>query len=168
MPEIPRVCGKCGSRVVFVETEDGITESYCPICSLRTEISRETRPSIIIPEDEIPIKPLRRIRGISAKESRRLYRHTPAGKAAWERYRYSELFYEAHERHRHTETYRETQRRFKEKQKLFKMLLYPPPESTCPLNLFFKGPNGEVYHNPEKCNYNNGDCTLTCMDFNSQ
>lgn len=162
--QIPTKCPRCGGRLLR-SYDELICSRFCGWDGLI--IPRE-RPQTEVYVEELTVKPLRRIHGISAKESRRIYRNTPAGRAAWDRYRYSELFYEAHERHRHTQKYKDTQRRFHEKQRLFRRLLRilngEEPESTCPLNLFFKGPNGEVYHNPELCDFNNSDCTLTCLN----
>ena len=158
-------CNRCGSNMLFEEPEEGTIEKVCLACGNRVTISVVKKESTVVPKEDFPFKPTRRIRGISAKESRRIYSKTPAGKAAWERYRRSQLFYEAHARHRQTEKYKETQKRFKEKQELFNLLLYPLPESTCPLNLFFKGPEGEIYNNRSQCDCNNGDCTFSCADI---
>lgn len=160
-------CNKCITGIMVPETEDGQEEWVCINCGNRVP-GLGGRPSRLteIPEIDIPLKPRKRLIGISAKESRRLYRNTPAGKAAWERYRHSELFYEAHARHRKTEKYKDTQARFKEKRRLFKILLNPPRESTCPIDLFRKGPNGEVYNNQERCNLDgNKNCTFLCTNW---
>ena len=164
--EIPTRCPRCDSRLL--RYYDELTCSR--FCGFTLELLPE-RPFVEPYVEELTVKPLRRIHGISAKESRRIYRNTPAGKAAWDRYRRSELFYEAHARHRQTQKYKDTQARYHEKQKLFMRILRrlngdKEPESTCPLNLFYTGPNDEVYHNPSKCDAKDNDCTLTCLDIN--
>jgi len=139
---------ECGYQFIFPPREK------------KVEISEEEKI-------EQPIKPVKRVRGISAKESRRLYRHTPAGKAAWERYRRSDLFYEAHARHRQTDKYKETQQRYKAKIKLFKQILDKlEGNSTCPLHLFWRE-NGRVMNNPDRCDYNPGvdNCNFGCIDI---
>ena len=160
-------CPRCGSGFVTLEEYGGITDAVCNICGSRVEISR--RPTMVsqpVSGIDIPSKPYRRLLGVSPKESRRVYRNSPAGKAAWERYRYSKLYYEAHARHRKTEKYAEGQRRFKEKRKLFKLLLQPVPEFTCPLKLFHKGPDGETYNDIALCNFDGQDCQLGCINLN--
>lgn len=107
-------CPRCNGLLFRDEYEDLV----CHACGY----VRYTERPITKVRTEKPLKPIKRVRGISAKESRRLYRLTPAGQAAWRRYRYSELFYEAQARYRKTEGYKESQRRFKEKIKLFKRL----------------------------------------------
>ena len=164
-----KTCPRCGLNNIFIEEDEESTiEKVCLSCGARIEVSRKTMKPVEITPKDLPIKPTRRIHGISAKESRRYYHNSPAGKAAWERYRRSELFYEAHARHRQTETYKQTQERFKQKVRLFNAILYPPAKSTCPLNLFFEGPNQEVYHNRSKCDFDpvQKDCTMTCININ--
>lgn len=164
--DIPH-CIKCGSRSFFPEEEDEMVYAVCLQCGNRVSVRTTAKPKPVEPPIEQPLKPKKRIRGISAKESRRIYSKSPAGKAAWERYRRSELFYEAHARHRATETYAETQRRYKDKVKLFKKLLHSQEtlimEYTCPLKIFHKGPHGEVYNNQILCDRNGtGECKLGC------
>jgi len=164
---IPTRCPRCGA---------GLLRSYDELicsqfCGWDGFIIFPERPQIEPYVEELTVSPLRRIHGISAKESRRIYRNTPAGRAAWDRYRYSELYYEAHARHRRTQKYRDTQERYHEKIKLFTRILRrlngeKEPESTCPLDLFYKGPNDEIYHNRELCDFDGKDCNLTCIDTN--
>lgn len=88
------------------------------VCGFSQDITPE-RPKP--PPIEIDtVKPLARVHGISARESRRIYAKTPAGKAARKRYHTSPLFKAAHARHRQTDKYRASQERFKTKQKLFR------------------------------------------------
>jgi len=171
MTELSRVeeCPKCSSHNFLTEYEedDRSTSLVCVSCGTRIEISRVNPKSLEVPiEEKGPIQ--RKIPGLSRAELQRRYRDSPVGKKAWERYRYSELFYQAHARHRLTQTYKETQERFKQKRKLFKVLLEPILEFTCPLKLFYKGPNGEIYHNQEKCDFDNEDCSLNCISSNGE
>lgn len=167
--QISTSCPRCSQGHLLRSYDELICSRFCGY----TEVIIPTVPPIETYIEELTVKPLRRIHGISPKESRRIYRNTPAGQAAWNRYRYSDLFYEAHARHRHTQKYKDTQARYHEKLKLFRRLLRilngeKELESTCPLNLFYKGPNDETYHNRELCNFDGEDCTLTCLETNSE
>jgi len=160
---MPEVCPRCGSRLFLEEDEFHTEELWC-FCGFRKDITKPRKP-IVIPEEEIHISAARMIHGISSKTSYKIWRKSPAGRASIWRYQHSQLYYEAHARHRLTELYRLTQEKFKERRKFFKSLVSENPEPTCPLNLFYKGDNGEIYNNQSKCNTDgNGNCMFGCID----
>ena len=164
---VPELCPRCHKGILLTSYDEKICSNFCGYSEVIIKDENQTKHQVP-PLEEISVKPFRRIHGISAAESRRIYRNSPAGKAAWERYRRSPLFSEAHARHRKTQKYRDTQRRYHDKQKLYKTLYDRlngnlPPESTCPLNLFYKGSNGEVYHDLDKCDFDGKDCGMGCI-----
>jgi len=178
--KVEEFCQECKNPTLEVQKRD--LEFYtqlivsCPKCGFEKILPPRQKKETLEPTEgllESPLKPVKRLRGISAKESRRLYSKTPAGKAAWLRYRRSKLFSEAHARHRQTEKYKETQQRYHDKIKLFKKLLYPKQkqpeiEYTCPLKLFRKI-DGVIFNHLENCDYNSEikDCSLKCLHDNS-
>lgn len=175
-------CPRCGARIL-TNYDELLCSKFCGYRDIVPETPRSKRShstNLKIAEADLPEADTQTVTSptqtysstrLTTEESQRLYRDSPAGKAAWNRYRYSNLFYEAHARHRQTQKYKDTQARYHEKQKLFKRLLYASEatsgnqnsQSTCPLKLFYKGPKGEVYHDPDKCDYASGDCNLTCI-----
>ena len=162
MTEIQPTCPRCHSQLFTEEDEYRIRDIICVSCGYRKDITKH-KP-IIIPEEEIHIPSTRLIHGISSKTSTKIWRRSPAGKASIRRYNQSELFLEAHERHRKTEKYRISQERFKERRKLFKLLVSKPLISTCPLGLFYKSDDGETFNDQSKCNLDgNGNCIFGCI-----
>jgi len=175
--KVEESCPECKNPTLEVQKRD--LDFYvqliikCPKCGFEKILPpRQKEETSDLTEDlpEVPIKPIKRVRGISAKESRRLYSKTPAGKAAWLRYRRSKLFKEAHARHRQTDKYKETQERYHDKIKVFKKLLHPQDKQpkikyTCPLKLFQKI-DGVTLNNPKNCDYDSKikDCNLKCLN----
>jgi len=160
---MPEICPRCNSIIFPEEDEYHTKELVCIICGYREDITEHK--SIDIPEDEIHVPAARLIHGISSKMSYKIWRSSPTGRASIRRYQHSQLYYEAHARHRLTEKYEQSQTRFRERRRLFKLLISNPPEPTCPLNLFYKGENGEIYNNQSNCNTDgNGNCMFGCID----
>lgn len=151
-------CKRCGTSMIRSRDDEKWPIFECLACGETVDIGeRPKKVAPIVPDEEKGLRAPRIIHGISQAESQRIYRHTPGGQAAWDRYRHSDLYKAAHAKHRKTEKYKATQERFKQRRKLFKQVFDNEHGAwgniyTCPFKFFYKGPNGMMYNDPEKCN----------------
>lgn len=171
-------CKRCGSMMIHSRDEDGLPIWECLACGETVDIGERPKAEAPhVPDEEKGLRAPRIIHGISQKESQRIYRDSPGGQAAWERYRRGDLFKASHAKHRKTAKYAATQQRFKERRKLFRKIWEHQHGAwgenyTCPLKFFYKGPNGMIFNDPEKCNCKNIPieelsptmCTMSCVE----
>lgn len=128
-------CPKCKAtapRLVSKRETSTFTQVLitCSDCKFVEALPPIDKPLIITDEERDSLftdssNHKKRIKGISAKESRRIYLRSPAGKEAINRYRKSKLYKEAQARYRSGNKYKDTQLRFKSKVRLFESLLDP-------------------------------------------
>jgi hypothetical protein len=120
-----KLCPRCLSHNIESALRPSWDELCCLSCGYseaieipksQEEIDEENRNIFIYP------KPFKRHKGVSAKTSRRLYRQSPAGKAAVRRYNHSELNKENQRRYRESEKGQESQARYWTKIRMFKCL----------------------------------------------
>jgi len=165
-----RRCRFCGGFMILEREFEG-DELVCLSCGMRVTLPKPTGAIVEeirrVQEDSVDaLKPVKRIKGISEKESRRIWRKSPEGKKAVFRYQHSQLFREAHARHRKTDKYRQSQEKYKSKIELFKVLsgdTKAKAVSTCPRNLFHSQPGMPSANDMALCDLISGNCTMACV-----